>query len=357
MLNFKEMFDNYHANQEKSWAHDRSKTLGGSEAFGCLRKAGFEKRGKEFGAKPNDDYEDSWGAIERGNLIENYWVVPALDDELPDGVGYVYAGGDQKTFFDEPLSVTPDGLITDLPKNALKNYGIDDIEGDCVVLEIKSVDPRVNLSEEKSIHRGQAQIQLHLIREQTEFKPMYAVILYIDASFFDDMSVFIIKYDPRVFRSAKIRANRVFGAEDLAELEAEGKVIGGCEHCKWTHACATVSKELIPTGEVKAKDLDGEIRDRIYLLVKKEREKAQEEKWAKEEKEDLRARIKQALVEANTKRVNEDRYSVSWNFQKGRSTLDQSAMIADGIDPDKYKKQGAGFEKMTIKLVGENEDD
>lgn len=353
MLDFDKMFDDFHESQQRPWAHDRSKSLGGSEAFACIRKVGFDKH-DGYGYKPDEDHEDSWGALERGNLIENNWVVPALMEMLPDGVGYMYAGEDQITFFDEPLSVTPDGLVTDLPRDALSKYGIPDIESDCVVLEIKSIDPRVNLTQEKEIHRGQAQIQMQMIRDQTEFQPMYAVLLYVDASFFDNMKVFVIPYEPRVYKSAKFRANKVFETEDPAELEAEGKFIGGCEHCKWQGACATVSKEAIPENEIKKKDIDQEILDKMYALLKEERERARDEKEAKEDKEDLRARIKQELANINTKRIKEDRYTVSWTFQGGRSSLDQSAMKADGIDLDKYKKSGTGFEKLTIKL---NEDD
>ena len=58
-----------------------------------------------------------------------------------------------------------------------------DIGADCLLLECKSIDPRVKLDAPKPEHRYQVIVQLGVVRETTEFQPRYAIISYIDASF------------------------------------------------------------------------------------------------------------------------------------------------------------------------------
>jgi hypothetical protein len=355
-LDFPKMFDSFVANNQKGWAHDRSSTIGASELFACIREVGFKKRGEEFGYEEDEEYENSWGAMERGNLIEDHWVVPVLDAELPQGAGFLYAGSDQITFISGLNSATPDGLITDLKSDALAKYGIKDIESDCVGLEIKSIDPRVTLDEAKSVHFGQTIAQMALIRENTDFKPMYTVLLYVDASFLDDMTIFIVKFDPQIYKSGQIRAEKIFNADTLAELQPEGKLGNDCNFCAWRYACAKVSGESIPTA-ISNPDIDQELLDRIHLLVLDEREADETEKYSKEKKERLRANIKTALVEAETRRVHDPRFKVSWIMQKGRKTLDKAAAEADGIDLSFYTKEGPGFDKMTVKLMKDENDD
>ena len=42
-IDIKAIFDSYYESRQKTWAHDRSKTVGASEVFGCVRKGWFEK--------------------------------------------------------------------------------------------------------------------------------------------------------------------------------------------------------------------------------------------------------------------------------------------------------------------------
>jgi len=349
-LNFEDMFDSYVASNQKTWAHDRSKTIGASEMFACIRKVGLDKRAEEFGYEVDEGHEDNWGAMERGNLIEDHWVVPVLDHALPQGVGFLFAGDDQKTFIDGIVSATPDGLLVDLKKDALAHYGIDDIKSDCVGFEIKSIDPRVTLSDAKLIHSGQAQMQMDLVRKNTEFKPNFTIILYVDASFLNDMKVFIVEYDPNIPKAGRQRAEKIFNVESLAELQPEGKLGNDCQYCKWRYACADISGDAIPT-ETKAHDVDPELMDRIADLVDKERQAAEYEKGAKEDKELLRANIKQALIEADVRILGDERFKVTWTMQKGRTTFDKAAAIAAGLELDGFSKTGPGFEKMTIKKL------
>lgn len=351
-LDFQEMFNAYVANHQKVWGHDRAKTVGASETFACIRKTGFGKRGAEFGYEQDADYENRWGAMERGNLIEDHWVVPVLDEELPEGVGLLWAGDDQATFVQEPVSATPDGLMTELTKDAFENYGIDDIKSDCALVEIKSIDPRVTLKEAKDQHFGQVIMQIGLIREETEWKPEYGILIYVDASFLDAMKYFIVKFDEQTYKTGKIRSAKVFDVDKLEDLEAEGKLSDDCKYCPWVMSCYEVSKEAMPEN-TDYSNLPVDTLDQLLLLVEKERVQDALEKEAKEEKELLRANIKQVLAESEVRMAGDERFKVSWVMQKGRSTFDKAAAIVDGVDIEKYQKVGPGFEKMSIKLIDE----
>lgn len=345
VLNFKVMFDDYVANHQKEWDHDRSLTLGASETFDCIRKAWFKKND----APIDPDYEDSWGAAERGNVMENHWVVPVLRYYLPKvKAGLEFAGDDQVTFVADLNSATPDGLITGLPRDCLKDYGIDDIESDCLLIEMKSIDPRAGLDEEKEIHHGQAQVQMGILHRMGEYKPMYTVILYVNASFYDEVTPFFVKFDETAWRSAKVRAKMVFEAKDASKLPAEGKLTDACKRCQFVHACAKVSKELVPTGEKSTGDK--KVLDTVFDLVQKERLLDEKIKNLQAEQKDLRTEIKEELTTSNSRKMSDDRFSVSWTFQGGRTSYDYKAMEKDGIDLEPYANEGAGFEKMTITL-------
>jgi hypothetical protein len=79
-LQFSKMFQAFSDANEKEWKYDRNASLGASEAFACLRKAFFKK----FGYEADDEYVADWGAAKRGDLIENYFAVPAVQAILPE---------------------------------------------------------------------------------------------------------------------------------------------------------------------------------------------------------------------------------------------------------------------------------
>lgn len=357
ILDFQGMFQGYVDENQKVWDHDRQSTMGASEAFSCLRQTWFKKNlektvDKDGNPKyPKDEgAKSSWGAAERGNLIEEHWVVPVLRSQLPPKVILDFEGDNQTTFVYGLNSATPDGLYAGLTRDALSKYGIPDIESDCVLIEIKSIDPRTNLTEEKTIHHGQAQVQMGIINSMTEYKPKYCVILYIDASFLDEIKVFIVKYDPNVFKAARNRAKRVFEIKDPALIPAEGKISDGCSYCEFKASCAKVSKEDIPKDDKFKNKLDTDETDRLYELAVLEREADADEKEAKERKSKLREEIKEIMRDADTRKAKDEElgFSVSWVWQAGRVSYDTKAMEADGIDLTPYKKEGEGFEKMTI---------
>lgn len=353
---FDRFFNNFIESTKKQWGHDRKKTLGGSEVFGCIRKAWYSRHDT-----PKDpDYVESWGATKRGDLIENYHVVPAMDHAAEnEGFKIDYTGTDQQTLFaadGTPMSVTPDGLIHGIPRNFLVKYGIDDIKSDCVMFEIKSIDPRVDLSEEKAIHHGQTQIQMGLVRENTNFKPNYAVILYVNASFFDDMKVYVVEWDAEKYAAAKERSHYVYSCEDPSKLLREGVIDGSCNYCPFKQACLATTVGAMPAdkgkpkkGDVPAEGLVDSLQD---LMDRAHKARAAKKKVEKEDglvKEEIKSRLR----EFNERRAKDGNWSVSYSMASGRETLDKSKveLAIDAIN-DMLIAKGATATEIDEMLKG-----
>lgn len=329
---FDAIFNGYIQSTQKKWGHDRTKTVGGSEVFGCIRKAWYSRHGTQKDA----DYRESWGATRRGDLIENYHVVPAMEWGAANlGFKIDYTGADQQTLFIDglPMSVTPDGLIHDIPRNWLERYGIPDIKSDCVMFEIKSIDPRVDLSEEKSIHHGQVQIQMGMVRESTKFKPHYAVIYYVNASFFDDTSVFIVEWDPKKYEIAKKRAHAVYETKSDDMLMREGRVDGSCQYCPYTATCLQTMVDSFPPelskDEEKRRKKEG-MNPVLIAKLESVMDRAHKSRAAvkKVEKDDalIKEELKAILREFGERRAKDGNWSLAYSLQPGRKTLDKERL-------------------------------
>lgn len=348
-LDFKNMFQAFSDTEEKQWKYDRNASLGASAAFDCIRKAFFDK----WGYEPDDDHEQDWGAAKRGDLIENYFAVPATKAILPETAQLLYAGEEQDTLKSGRLTATPDGLAIGLDKDALKQLGIDDIESDCVVIEYKSFDPRAHIVEEKAIHSGQTQVQMGLFHEKTDYKPMYAVIIYFNASWFSDIRPFVVKYDPKIYAAAKTRAASVFVKDaQPADFMAEGKLSGACNLCQYKEECAIATGEATP--KIKKKIDDVEVQDRLAVLAKRRSEHAEAQKEAEKEKKICEEEIKEILRKHDTKGDGNDIYNISLSWCAGKKSLDTTLLAADleadGKSIDDYQKIGNGYERLTVKV-------
>lgn len=347
-LDFKAIFDEYNVANQKTWGHDRKLTVGASEVFGCIRQAWFKKLGEENGFLPDPDHVSGWGATSRGDIIEQYHAVPALKGHLPADIRILGAGKRQQTLVVGKNSATPDGVLTGLAKDALANYGVEDIEGDCILTEFKSVDPRITLRKPKDIHVGQVQQQMGIIREKTPLRPMYAVIMYFNASFLDDMTIFAVRFDEGMWKNAKTRANLVYSTTNPAKLPAEGKLENACEYCAFKVACASVMKGSHPLHGSKSPkpEVMKEI-ERLAII----RQDAQDKKNAAEREEALATEdLKEYLRVNNVKGGKSDTVSVSYSFSEGRKGLDKKALEEDGVDLSKYETTGLPFETIRVKF-------
>ncbi|UVD36517.1 exonuclease [Rhodobacter phage RcXuper] len=356
---FEDLFDEFVAGSQKTWKHDRSASVGASEAFGCIRKSWFGKRGKDFGFTKDPEYHESWGAVRRGDLLENYHVVPAVRSGLKRrGLELIMEGENQDTIIDGVSSATLDGLIIDptgakLPKDFLAFYGIPEIDEDSVVLEMKSFDPRIAIAQEKAIHRGQTQMQMGLIRETSKYKPRYAVVLYVNASWIDDIRPFVVEYDESVYQIGRARARKVFEIDDPAMLGAEGKLDGMCDYCPFQRACAEVSVKRVPASrkaltkkEIEAQDnsLVEEISDLAVELRDLKLQKKELERKIEEHNEGIR----QKLIMANESRAVGQGWKASYTVVAGRKTLSKAKMEEAGLNPEDFMEEGAGYEKLTV---------
>ena len=350
-LDFKKIFDDWHSFDQKEWSHDRSQTVGASEIFDCLRKTWFKKNN----APKDANHVESWGAMRRGDLIENHHVVPAMDFGLPEDVVFVGGGENQKTFvdLDNRISATPDGLFAGLARDALSEYGIDDIESDSIVFEIKSVDPRTNLKEEKAVHRGQAIAQMGLIREQTNYQPNYAVILYVESSFLDNIKVFTIKFDPDMYENAKRRGRTVYSEENPSNIRPEGKLVNGCGFCPYSEECKKASFLAVPEELTPASSLSDEKTSKLKTLLLAQKAASNAEKLAKKRKDIATQEIKEFMSENKSRgftfhEEDGNKWGVSWYVSKGRKSLDKEALTNDGIDLDLYMKESSGHDVLKI---------
>lgn len=385
-LDFGEIFASHVANTQKEWAHDRKLTVGASEVFGCIRKTFFKKRGGEFVERreagvqlvengvdlidgeeyphfdeapvyvnvplyPEDpEDEENWGASRRGDILEANFVVPAVSKHLQKGK-LLFAGDKQKTLVNGYNSATPDGLIIGLDRDALENYGIPDIGDHSITFEIKSVDPRIRLKEAKPIHVGQVQTQIGLIREKTPYRPNYGVILYVNASFLDQIKVFVVKFNPEVWAAAKQRATTVFTVSSPGELWAEGHLDGECEFCPFTRSCAIVTAGTVPDDNSKQIAADEAVLAEFDPLAEEYQQAAQAAKDAERDFELVKQKVKDQLILIGSRKIGGKKmrrpYTFSWSAQKGRKSLSTELLKeALGEDLDAYKTEGAGFDVL-----------
>jgi hypothetical protein len=324
---------------------DRAFTLGASDVGQCIRKAFFTKQGGER----NPGYVDTWGAILRGQMIERVFWVPALRARF--GANLKFIGDKQRQFKRGFISATPDALLTNAPRDILAPLGVADIGSDCLLLECKSVDPRVKVDAPKPEHRYQAIVQLGVVRETTEFQPRFGVLTYIDASFWDNITEFAIEFDSNVYANAKVRATKVLTARAASELPPEGWIAGGkeCEHCPFTKAC----------GIERRPPIDGGYADPQFAAEMRELAVAYKARQADIDAAEARLRtaqyeIKERLRAKQLRRVAGDDFSVTWTPVKGRQGYDVKALsaaaAAAGVGVQEFETGAAPGDRLDVRV-------
>ena len=346
MLSIRSLLHQYAATLNREFQHDRSNTIGASEIGACLRKTWFGKND----APHDPDYHDRYGARLRGNLIEDHYWYPGLQAALPSDVHLKMGGADQRTIVDGYLSATPDGVLAGLPRDCLSHLGIEDIGASCcVAVECKSIDPRADLRTARSHHAFQTQVQMGLLRAHTPYKPNYAIISYVDASFIDEISEFVIAFDPAIYKAAQDRSNLIMRTTDPLDLMPEGKLAGGaeCRYCPWASHCAQVTVAGIPSDNPK------QLGDNAMAELKalRDAERVLSERCDATEAEHSKAKfdITEFLRANDVRRVTGEGWSVQWSPTKGRETVDLKAAEAAGLDLSPFKKVGEPGARLMIK--------
>ena len=333
----KEALEAYAKARERTWPHDRRKSVGASEIGQCARKTWFSKHDTAV----DNDYLDRWGAKTRGHLIEDFWQ-KALRQHF--GLGHVhYAGRYQKTFFDDasPLSATPDAVVV-VPEKKLS-----------FVTDCKSLDPRAAMHQARPEHVFQVQVQLGLVRSQTRYQPAYGVLTYIDASFLDEIKEHIVKWDAGVFEQARERARQIMTHEDPARIKPEGVIAGGaeCEYCPYRSRCAEMRAGAVPKHDLKVAHPD--MHEISRLAHARGRAKDEIERLEMQAKGHEQA-IKELLQKNGTRRAEGDGVRVVWSSIKGRPSWDwpglRSAAESAGLDLATYERVGDPSDRLQVTL-------
>jgi hypothetical protein len=334
---------------------DRAQSVGASEVGQCGRKVFWLKNEDDpvYSAPRDSDYVDTWGARTRGSIFEAHFWEPALRRRFGDNL--LYAGADQQTLTSEFLSATPDGLLINLPRDSLAALGIADIGPDgSLLVEGKTIDPRAPLDGIKPEHAFQVQCQLGLLRELTKHRPEYALVSYVDASFWNEGAEFVVKLDEMVFKNAKARARRIMTTTTAEELPPEGWIAGGreCRYCPFTRACGR-QRHDVPrqTADRPDPQFVAEIADLARAIKRQESENDTANAKLRELQHDIRERLRARGVN----RIAGDGVAVTWSSVKGRGSFDmkgiREAAAAAGIDLAQFETVGDPTDRLTIRLT------
>jgi hypothetical protein len=315
---------------------ERAKYMTASEAMTCIRKQFFQKTGAE------NDGPESWGFARRGSHGEEYLVERMRLANIP----MLFTGDEQEGISDEErrLSCTPDGLLdgeamgTDHP---------------CWLgVEFKTIDPRTNRDKlPKDYHVRQLQIAMELFEQsRDEFpeldgKPIdHGILVYMDASNFDDIIEFKVPRKTTILDLLKGRANRLLDAKGAGRLPREGAATPGKQECKqrcnFTKVCG-VEGASTATGQGRVDAGDMTVQRRTYLGAKAA------EAEAKSDKDKAAEQIKALLARENTTHMQVDNGTVKLATRAG-SVAYAAVVKAQLPDIDLEPYRGKPSEVLTV---------
>lgn len=337
-INFRKGFGAAVAANQRVFAHDRTKTLGASEAGACLRRAFLSKFFPDLAEDVEED-DVEWGQMERGNVIENAFAVPMLRHMFTDKC--LYMGADQKTLISGQLSATPDGILIDQPRDALAGIplsqfskvdrnGVPDLGADSneIAIEIKSADPRTNLDNVKPVHKVQNIVQMGIYQAVTNYRPQWGIVLYIDPVNFQNVTPFAVKYDPPVLKTCRDRAARLFAADaKAADFAAEGKQTGECQYCPFQRVCVEKQMQAYSDAVVPFATLSAEHQAESKLLVENIVNLRGKIKALETSKKGVEENLKTLLTELGTARVGEEGWYGSFSKCAGKKSIDKGLLV------------------------------
>ena len=184
--------------------HDRTKYLNASEAGSCIRKQWYSKH------MAKDEEPQMWGYARRGTHGEKYIIENLVRANVPLALGNA---DEQWSLQDEKrkISATPDDVIK--------------YDDEWVGLEIKTIDPRTNRSYlPKAAHVTQLQICMAMIDQEVDrpkgIKFSRGVLVYMDASNYDDVIQFEVNADPAILDRMAKRAKKVLKTSPASIVRA-----------------------------------------------------------------------------------------------------------------------------------------
>ena len=302
------------------FAYDRKAWGNASELFGCIRKQWYQKNTPEAGAPEN------WGFARRGNHGEKYLVEKMIAANMP----LMGAGDEQATLQDEDrrVSCTPDGHLA--------------YDDGCVSVEFKTIDPRKNRGKlPTEQHVKQLQIAMEM-QSDRGLKIVSGLLVYMDASNFDDIIQFEVQRNHSIMVAAGHRAKKKLTTRNVDMLDREGKASGECSYCAFTETCG-VKKLEVGRDPVKS-NRGSKLSDNVIAFtdLKKQAEET------KASMDALKEFIKQELLKRKTHKTEVGDFVVELQFVKGRTSLDKKAVKAAGINLSPFEKVGNASERLTV---------
>lgn len=200
---------------------DRRSFVSASEIGQCARRIWF---GKNLPLVEGNFY---WGYAERGHASEA-WIVEQLRN-FEHEYRWTYLGKDQVSFHADYQSGTPDGIL--------------DTGEMVLVVDFKSVDPRLNISKlPKKEHVDQLIQNIDLVEHCLDMRLDGALLAYSDASDFCKINEWKIdRVSPQVGErmvELEIRAETIMQATSADQLEPEGIYNGSCNQCPFKTECS-----------------------------------------------------------------------------------------------------------------------
>ena len=316
---------------DKFTSYDRNKFLNASEAGTCIRKQWYSKHTPEVGEP------QSWGYARRGTHMEKYVIEMLKLANVP-----LLLGGMRitpLTIQDKKrrISATPDDCIT--------------YEDEWIPLEIKSIDPRTNRDNlPRAAHVTQLQIGMALLNEYkkpTGVQLSRGLLIYIDASNYDDITQHIIPYDEGILDRMAKRAKKILNTKDVASLDREGQRSGGKEcrtMCSFRATCGVTAE----TASSRKRANRGSNMDTAAIRYMEIKDKLDA---MKAEQDNLKEDIKNELHARKVNKGIVGNIEVSLSISKGRASLDRKAVKAAGIDLSPFETVGLSSERLTLKRV------
>lgn len=303
---------------------DRSKYLNASTADSCIRRQWYERN--------RPPVEQDWGFARRGKQGELYLV----DCLRAAGVETAYMGDQQVSITSEEhmISATPDGFIWR--------------DGECVATEFKTIDPRTNKSRlPKAGHVTQLQICMELARRQEDDYPApeRGVIVYMDASNYNDIVEFEVKRDQGILDRLAPRAKAMLGARKVDRLDREGRRTGECKlygGCPFAAECGVeIEGEATVSRGNRGSALDEAVQTYVMAVADMDAASAR--------KADAAETIKSEMVDRNARELVVGNHMINLTEVAGRVTVDWKKAEAAGIDLGAFKRIGQPSERLTVK--------
>jgi hypothetical protein len=159
--------------------------------------------------------------------------------------------------------------------------------------------------------------------------------------------MFIVKWDPAMYKEAQSRADTLFECENPLDLLPEGRITGDCRYCQFQDICYEQSKGRAPKEE-NYDDLEEEDRIKIEKLVLEERDLNDDKKDITKAHDLAKEKLKAALEEFGTKKAAGEGWKVSYSWVAGRKSLSKTKLEEAGLDPEDFMDEGKGYSKLTV---------